>query len=184
MKNRLKSNEDKRYQTFPVDPIKGIVPVAEETSSALPAEVKKKLIELIDKNRMLPPALQRSRFSLLIDAGFPYEKAIKLSNILFDNDGSAIQIKHRGFDSNSAKLTIQEIMHDERASAETRLKAATESLKINGAYKDPEDRGDKTSEILAGVLRDVIDIGKSRSRVPRLNQPEKRIRVQDLHNDD
>ncbi len=148
--------ESKRYTRFPVEPIKGIVPVAKTPKEAIPAEVKEKLIELINKNHVLPPALQKSRFTMLVEAGYPYDKAISLCNILFENDHATREIRHRGFDANSAKLTMQEIMHDERTSPETRLKAATETLKVLGEYDDPETPKDKTANILADILRDVM----------------------------
>lgn len=164
-KSKTKIREAKHFQRFPIHPTEGIVPVADTPYDAIPLDVKNRLIEAIEKNRTLPPALQKSKFALLIDAGFPYDKAIQLSNLLFENGKVKHEIRHRGFDADSAKLTMQEIMHDERNTAEVRLKAATETLKVLDEYKG-KNEGDSTSQILAGLLRDIFDANKNRSVKP------------------
>ena len=119
-----------------------------------------RLKELMDENLKRPPEERITKYDLLIQAGYSQEVAASLTGQLIQN-GKIRVIPQKGFDSDSAKLVLQELMHDPTVKEETRLKAAEDTLKIHGEFKDgSENAPGTTSAILAGILRDIFDSNK------------------------
>lgn len=131
---------------------------------------RERLKSLILQNQELEPGERKSKYELLVLAGFPDDVAKALSGVLIENGVQKI-IPMRGVDTDGAKLVLQEIMHDPSAKDDVRLKAAEDTLKLTGALREPEN-GDKTSQILAGILRDIASDSRDRTR---LYEKEKKL---------
>lgn len=124
-----------------------------------------KLKEIIARNNELPPEKRVTKYDILIEAGYSHEVASALSGQLIQN-GKVKVIPQKGFDADSAKLVLQELMHDSLVKDEIRLKAAEDTLKIHGEFKDgSEGSPGSTSAILAGILRDIFNSSTKNSKV-------------------
>lgn len=130
--------------------------------------IRQRLKSLLEEESKLPPEQRTPKYDLMIAAGFPIEVAQAVCGMLIQN-GKVKVISRKGFDEDSAKLVIQEIMHDPAAKEETRLKAAEDVLKIEGGF-DAGRTGDQTSQILAGLLRDIFQHNTNRSKVLEVEQ--------------
>lgn len=132
--------------------------------------IKSRLSVLLQQERLLPVEQRMSKVELLIAAGYPSSRAMALANTLIENGKETIIVK-RGFDQNSAKLTIQELTHDETLKPELRLKGAELMAKATGLLKDAPT-GDGASTILAGMLRDIFNNSSSTPKVVSVQSAE------------
>lgn len=94
--------------------------------------IKRRAIELARENATLPFEDQRTIYELLILAGYPADE-VRAADLTLYEDGVPRTLTARGFDASSAKLVVQEILHDPAARSDTRLKAAEMTLKATGA---------------------------------------------------
>lgn len=122
------------------------------------------LRELIRENNALPLEKRRTKYDLLVSAGYPETKARALADILVEDNNFKI-INNRGFDVESAKLVVQEIAHDTSIKPEVRLKAAEDIFKVHGLFKEGPESNDKASAILAQLLSDMFHRSESRPKI-------------------
>ncbi|MBI2062162.1 MAG: hypothetical protein HYT64_00490 [Candidatus Yanofskybacteria bacterium] len=122
------------------------------------------LRQLVKDNSKLPVNKQKSRYDLLLSAGYSEHKARALCSILTEN-GVTIEVPQKGFDVNSAKLVISELAHDENIKPEVRLKAAEDILKVFGVFSEGGGGDGKASEILAQLLHDMFKRSESRPKI-------------------
>ena len=126
-------------------------------------QMRERLKRLILENNSLPIEARRSKLTLLIEAGYPEEKARMLADILVEGGKETILPK-RGFDENSAKKVISDIAHDENNKPDVRLKAAEDMLKILGVFKEPDKDGGAAT-IMAQLLKDIFDRSENSPKI-------------------
>ena len=147
----MKNNVSIRRAKDGLEPhVKTLVPLTEKQRE----EIIDNLRELLRQNRMVPPDSRKTKVELLIEAGYPAERVGRFVNTLHE-DGKITVVPNRGFDAPSAKLVLQELMHDEYERSDIRIRAAELALKTTGALKDPKSQ-DETSLVLAGIIRDIF----------------------------
>ena len=95
-------------------------------------ERQKKLAEKIIENSKKDKPDNKG--VLLESVGYDKTTATKAPKRTFEQKGVKEELKARGFDEDSAKAVVKEILHNVEVKPDTRLRAAEQVFKVQGSY--------------------------------------------------
>ncbi len=92
---------------------------------------------------------RKNKKELLVLAGYDETTAESIPGIIMEQVGVKQELMALGFNENSAKQVVQEIMLNPKVDANTRLKATDQVFKVHGSYA----RSDINVEVnIAGII--------------------------------
>lgn len=97
-------------------------------------ELQKNLAREIVKNSKRKKPLNKKE--LVVSSGYSESTASQQIPAVFEQKGVLEELDNLGFTEDAAKKVVQDIMLNEYADPNTRLKATDQVFKVTGSYKD------------------------------------------------
>jgi hypothetical protein len=116
-------------------------------------ELQKNLAQNIVKNLKRKKPLNKQE--LVISSGYAVKTAEGHAPDIMVQEGVKNELKILGFDEDSAKKVVSEIMLNPKEKAEARLKATDQVFKVHGSYEDTKNGAGKT--IVINIPKEVSE---------------------------
>lgn len=110
--------------------------------------LQKELAQNIVKNATATK--KKNKMALVASSGYAKVTARHHSKIILEQKGVQDELKALGFDEESAKKVVGEILLDESVEPRDRIKAASEVFKVSGAYAPEKHVNYNVTPIYAG----------------------------------
>jgi hypothetical protein len=98
---------------------------------------------------------RRNKKELVASSGYGEVTANKHATEVIEQKGVKEALSELGFDVESAKRVVKEIMSDGRTKPDTRLKATDQVFKVFGSYEDTKNGANKT--LIINVPKEVAE---------------------------
>ncbi|MEK9208102.1 MAG: hypothetical protein AAB922_06450 [Patescibacteria group bacterium] len=110
--------------------------------------LQKELAQNIVKNAKSPK--RKNKKDLLVSTGYAISTAESEARLILESKGVQGELKALGFDEDSAKQVVGEILLDDSVEPQHRIKAASEIFKVSGSYAPEKHVNYNVTPIYAG----------------------------------